>query len=65
MRNSLLTMMLASAAVVYGLQAPRTPKPKPFETGWVSLFNGKDLQGWVKVGNEKWEVEDGDRKSVV
>jgi len=25
----------------------------------VSLFNGKDLTGWVKIGNEKWEVEDG------
>jgi len=26
---------------------------------WVSLFNGKDLGGWVKIGNEKWVVEDG------
>jgi hypothetical protein len=26
---------------------------------WVSLFNGKDLTGWVKVGNEKWVVEAG------
>ena len=26
---------------------------------WVSLFNGKDLTGWVKIGNEKWIVEDG------
>jgi hypothetical protein len=34
-------------------------RPKPPETGWVSLFNGKDLSGWVKVGNEKWEVEEG------
>jgi hypothetical protein len=24
---------------------------------WVSLFNGKDLTGWVKIGNEKWDVE--------
>jgi hypothetical protein len=24
---------------------------------WVSLFNGQDLTGWVKVGNEKWLVE--------
>src|SRR5713226_6948354 len=59
MRNSFLTMMLASTAMVYGFQAPRTPRPKPYETGWVSLFNGKDLTGWVKIGNEKWEVEDG------
>lgn len=26
---------------------------------WQNLFNGKDLSGWKKVGNEKWIVEDG------
>lgn len=28
---------------------------------WVSLFDGKSLDGWEKVGNEKsvWEVKDG------
>jgi hypothetical protein len=26
---------------------------------WVSLFNGKDLTGWVKVGNENWGVDEG------
>lgn len=26
---------------------------------WESLFNGQDLSGWTKVGNEKWVVEDG------
>jgi len=28
---------------------------------WVSLFDGKTLEGWEKVGNEKsmWEVKDG------
>jgi hypothetical protein len=31
----------------------------PQKPAWVSLFNGKDLAGWVKVGNEKWEVEEG------
>ena len=36
--------------------AERTPEPS---TGWVSLFNGKDLAHWAKVGNEKWEVENG------
>lgn len=27
--------------------------------GWQSTFNGTDLSGWVKVGDEKWVVEDG------
>jgi hypothetical protein len=71
--NSFLSSLHLGAALVLAFagnvslraQAPKTPAPKqqaaPPEpsTGWVSLFNGKDLAGWVKVGNEKWEVEDG------
>ena len=26
---------------------------------WHSLFNGKDLSGWNKIGNESWTVIDG------
>jgi hypothetical protein len=52
------TILLLALAAVCWAQAPRV-KPQPPETGWVSLFNGKDLTNWVKVGNEKWEVEDG------
>ena len=31
----------------------------PQEGGWVPLFNGKDLAGWKKNGEEKWVVEQG------
>jgi hypothetical protein len=31
----------------------------PAGNGWVALFNGRDLTGWVKNGQEKWIVEDG------
>lgn len=34
-------------------------KPKLPGEDWVSLFNGKDLNGWINVGKEKWQVEDG------
>lgn len=37
----------------------QSPKPKPPGEDWVPLFNGKDLTGWVKVGQERWDVEDG------
>ncbi len=30
-----------------------------FAADWVQLFNGKDLTGWKKIGQEKWVVEDG------
>ena len=29
------------------------------KAGWVSLFNGMDLNGWKKNGDEKWIVEKG------
>lgn len=25
----------------------------------INLFNGKDLNGWIVYGTEKWYVEDG------
>jgi hypothetical protein len=56
MRLLILAMTLAITAFP---QKPRPERPKNFENGWVSLFNGKDLTGWVKIGNEKWDVEDG------
>jgi hypothetical protein len=31
----------------------------PQGSGWVSLFNGNDLSGWKKNGEEKWIVENG------
>ncbi|MBM3774153.1 MAG: DUF1080 domain-containing protein [Acidobacteria bacterium] len=58
MKTELFLVSLVSlVALASPLRAqPRTP---PRETGWVSLFNSKDLTGWVKIGNESWEVEDG------
>ena len=52
--------LVSAAAPSAATKAAKAPKaPKAPETGWVSLFNGQDLTGWVKVGSEKWEVVDG------
>jgi hypothetical protein len=58
------TMKLQTVLVFFLLVSPsfaqqRGKQPPPPSTGWESLFNGKDLAGWVKVGEEKWEIEDG------
>ncbi len=45
------TFALAAVAFAQGREAGETP--------WVQLFNGKDLNGWVPIGHEKWTVEDG------
>lgn len=34
-------------------------KKQPSKSGGTSLFNGKDLKGWVVYGTEKWYVKDG------
>lgn len=59
MRNPLLPVLLASATLLSAFQAPKPPRLKEYPTNWESLFTGKDLSGWVKVGNEKWEVDEG------
>jgi len=53
MRSIIITLALAAAA------AAQQPRLKDAQEGWVSLFDGKDLTGWVKVGGEQWTVEDG------
>jgi len=50
---SALSLILFCAIAAPAQDAPqRLPEWKP-------LFNGRDLSGWKKIGNEKWVVEDG------
>ncbi len=49
----------AACAALMVLAVLAAARQKPHGVEWVSLFNGKDLTGWVKIGNEKWVVEDG------
>ncbi|HYO83628.1 MAG TPA: DUF1080 domain-containing protein [Bryobacteraceae bacterium] len=49
--------LFAAAAVAVAQTRPA----KPIAPGedWISLFNGKDLSGWTKIGQEKWDIENG------
>ncbi len=51
--------ILTVFTVLMALASPAGAQQKARGSEWVSLFNGKDLTGWVKIGNEKWVVEDG------
>jgi hypothetical protein len=55
MRSSAL--LCASAALLLAVAATAAQA----EEKWIPLFDGKSLDGWEKVGNEKsvWEVKDG------
>lgn len=48
--------MLPTALILIAIQALGQA---PVESGWVSLFNGKDLSGWKNYGDERWMAEDG------
>ena len=50
-------MKIRSAVLV--LLALTAVGEAPTERGWTSLFNGKDLSGWKKNGDEKWIVDQG------
>ena len=64
-------LLLHGAAVVGAAGGPRldaasvsaplgnTSWERPAEDSWVPLFDGKDLSGWRKNGEERWEAEDG------
>jgi hypothetical protein len=53
-------MPLALALVALGFAASYVaPKAASQEAGWVTLFDGKTLDGWDQVGESNWRVEDG------
>lgn len=52
--------VLAGAAFLLAALPGSTVQAQKKETGWVSLFNGKDLKGWKQLnGKAKYEVKDG------
>ena len=51
--------LVATAFVLLLATAASAQGREPLAPEWESLFNGQDLTGWEKIGNEKWVVEDG------
>jgi hypothetical protein len=35
------------------------PKAVSQESGWITLFDGKSMNGWSPVGESNWHIEDG------
>lgn len=51
--------ILALLAFLLPASAQLAPGVKPPGEDWVQAFNGKDLNGWNKVGKEEWIIEPG------
>jgi hypothetical protein len=52
--KSLVALLLATFLMGLGVVSQTQP-----DTGWIPLFNGKDLSGWKNNGEEKWIAEQG------
>jgi hypothetical protein len=49
----------AIALLAVGFAALSWTPQASSETGWVTLFDGKSLDGFTKVGDANWRIEDG------
>jgi hypothetical protein len=59
-QKRILTGVLVVASIVAGACAlTAQEKIKLPGNDWISLFNGTDLAGWTKIGDQSWTVEDG------
>ena len=54
MRTTLAAVFSFAALLCFAQEKTKVPGED-----WVSLFGGSDLNGWNKVGNESWTVENG------
>jgi 3-keto-disaccharide hydrolase len=61
MRRMIISALTLLALSLSFTAAADTEKPKDDDKGWVQLFNGKDLDGWVSLPEDKarWSVKDG------
>jgi hypothetical protein len=57
--HRLAFIVLAWVSIVAAAQETTKPDAKSATTGFVWLFNGKDLGGWVAGPEKSWVVEDG------
>ncbi len=57
MKKYPVSLILSSLAITLSSLCHGQEITEWSETGWVDLFNGKDLNGWQTTGN--WIVEDG------
>jgi len=51
--------VLTTALVLIGFAAFSYSQQASGQTGWVTLFDGKNLDNWNKIGDANWRIEDG------
>ena len=51
--------ILSTALLLIGFAAFSYSQQASGQTGWVTLFDGKNLDNWNKIGDANWRIEDG------
>jgi len=59
-----LPLLVSSCLLACGLVCGNAPAAEAPEAKWESLFNGKDLTGWVPVQDVTFEVKEGNLRLV-
>ena len=63
MKRPIATPLFAAAAALFAVASMGTwhagPASAQGESGWVVLFDGKNLDNFNKVGDANWRIEDG------
>ena len=49
----------AVAFLLVGFAGFSTPRQASADDGWVTLFDGKNLDSFDQIGNANWRIEDG------
>lgn len=58
-RRALVGVFILAVILGAGVDLFAQEKAKLPGEDWISLFNGTDLRGWTKIGQESWTVENG------
>lgn len=53
-----VSILVVSGLLLAGMLCAGIVAEEGKDEGWVSLFNGKNLDGWKAMGNAAWSVED-------
>jgi len=56
--NRVIQFIFSAVVAGCGIYAAM-PEALSQEAGWITLFDGKDLDGWDQVGGSNWHVADG------
>ena len=60
MAGAIIGVLLLSSFFIQSCSSSSSNNISTDKDGWTNIFNGKNLDGWINHGEEKWYVENGE-----